>query len=422
MKITVFQSDKGDCLLVESQDERMLVDGGMGVSYSDHVAPFMGRLREAGKVLDVVYVSHIDDDHIGGVLRMMDDAMAWRVHEFQKANDNPHHKQPDAPQPPEINAIWHNAFHELVEDNEGEIESLLAASATILSASLDEALVGQGLRMADLQTSKRQAIQLSKRISDGQLGIPLNPQFEGKLMMVRDRKPIFRLGAADVSVIGPFSEELDTLRGEWNEWLKENKKTIRELNEKAIADQKKIGTSELERLVLPMAKQAQIFGNIKKVTAPNLASLMLFVKEGQKTLLLTGDGHANHVVAGLEHIRALDGQGKIHVDVLKVPHHGSEHNMTKEFARDVTADHYVFCGNGFSTNPEISVVELLFKERMKKAGEFKFSFNSRSTVIQKEDNQKHMKALETKVKDLQQNSSGRLATFFSEQSSFEIDL
>ncbi len=39
MKLRVFQSDKGDCLLITSSDgKNVLVDGGMASSYNEHVA------------------------------------------------------------------------------------------------------------------------------------------------------------------------------------------------------------------------------------------------------------------------------------------------------------------------------------------------------------------------------------------------
>lgn len=43
MKLTVFQSDKGDCLLVTGNGGKwMLVDGGMRSSYAQHVAAAFG--------------------------------------------------------------------------------------------------------------------------------------------------------------------------------------------------------------------------------------------------------------------------------------------------------------------------------------------------------------------------------------------
>ena len=103
MKLTVFQSDKGDCLLLTGADGRMvLVDGGMRASYSMHVAPALGKLRDAGQIVDAVYVSHIDQDHISGVLQMMDDEVEWRIHDFQKTAGNTTHKPPAAPRPPQV--------------------------------------------------------------------------------------------------------------------------------------------------------------------------------------------------------------------------------------------------------------------------------------------------------------------------------
>ena len=53
MKLTVFQSDKGDCLLITSQDgKHILADGGMRASYKAHVARVLIKLHEDGGSLD----------------------------------------------------------------------------------------------------------------------------------------------------------------------------------------------------------------------------------------------------------------------------------------------------------------------------------------------------------------------------------
>ena len=76
----------------------------------------------------------------------------------------------------------------------------------------------------------------------------------------------------------------------------------------------------------------------KSVTVPNIASLTFPVTEGDKTLLPTGDAHYDHLIAGLERAGLLDDEGRIHLSVLKVQRHGSEHNMDAHFAEHVTAD------------------------------------------------------------------------------------
>ena len=53
----------------------------------------------------------------------------------------------------------------------------------------------------------------------------------------------------------------------------------------------------------------------------------------------------------------------MHVDVLKVPHHGSSNNLDDDFFERIIADHYVFSGDGEHGNPERETLEMLFKAR-----------------------------------------------------------
>ena len=49
----------------------------------------------------------------------------------------------------------------------------------------------------------------------------------------------------------------------------------------------------------------------------------------------------------------------MHVDVLKVPHHGSANNLDDDFFERITANHYVFSGDGEHGNPERESLEML---------------------------------------------------------------
>ena len=82
-----------------------------------------------------------------------------------------------------------------------------------------------------------------------------------------------------------------------------------------------------------------------------------------KRLLLTGDARGDKMLKGLELVGLLKKGGKMHVDVLKVPHHGSDNNMETIFFERVTADHYVFSGNGEHGNPERETLEMLLEAR-----------------------------------------------------------
>ncbi len=428
MKLEVFQSDKGDCLLLESPaGTRILADGGMYSSFSTHVAPALGTLHGQGETLDVVYVSHIDQDHISGILQLTDDLLSWRVFEFQKQSGHPNPREPKVPRPPEIGEVWHNAFHEQIRENSGAIGDMLAAQASFLSGLSTDVHNDFARYLDDLATSKREAIILSRRIGARQLKIPLNRPSNGNLMMVRDAKA-FRRGDLRISILGPFESDLKKLRKDWNDWLRNNQDALRRIRREARENVTRLRHARAENeLVLTMAAEAHrleslilagggVLGDRRSVTTPNLASLMLLVERGGKQILLTGDGHGDDILKGLKHHKKLDGRGGIHVDVLKVQHHGSEHNMDLEFAQKVTADHYIFCGNGAHHNPDLGIVEAIIDSRIgpsakrtknKKANNrpLKLWFNSSSKIAgNKKNDRKHMSQLETLVSKREKQS------------------
>ena len=418
MRLTMFRSGKGDCLLLEGNTSgRVLVDAGTPDAYRDFVAAPLARLRQENKALDLVYVSHIDEDHIGGVLEMLDDEMAWRVHEHQIApggGNNPSHRVPTVPRPPQIKKIWHNAFHEQLDVDPGDIGDTLAAMATVLAGSDHGDLLEAASAQADLATSVMQAIQVSRRIGAKQLNIPLNPDSDKKLMMRRANQTPIRVGSMRFTVLGPTGANLLRLRRDWKTWLDEHADTLQDIRGQADEDEGLLGNSDLSGFRARLALQARQFGNPGSVTPPNLASLMLLAKEGSQAILLTGDARGDQIVDGLRAVGALPATGgRLHVNVLKVQHHGAENNIDPEFCDTVTADHYVFCGNGENKNPNVDVVELIARHRFDDGGteKFKFWFNS-SAAVSVRGLGAHMTAVERKVDALQSEGHGRLKSRF----------
>ncbi len=80
-------------------------------------------------------------------------------------------------------------------------------------------------------------------------------------------------------------------------------------------------------------------------------------------MLLTGDARGDKIIENLEEHGLMDDEGKIHVDLLKMPHHGSDRNVEDDFFKRVTADHYVVSGDGRHHNPELETYRMLFKAR-----------------------------------------------------------
>jgi beta-lactamase superfamily II metal-dependent hydrolase len=51
----------------------------------------------------------------------------------------------------------------------------------------------------------------------------------------------------------------------------------------------------------------------------------------------------------------------MHVDVLKVPHHGSDRNVTKTFFKTLTSDIYIISADGKYRNPDFSTLKWIIE-------------------------------------------------------------
>lgn len=429
MKITIFQSDKGDCLLFTGSDGKyILVDGGMRDSYEKHVAPTIHQIHTDNKKLDLICVSHIDQDHISGILEVLDNMVDWRIHEYKIDRGDTDHREPNSFQPPEVLSIWHNAFHEQIGQNVGEIEDMLAAFSRGLSGSD----IPEDLTNSELIYSKKEAIQLSRRLNARQLNIPLNDQFGGKLVYLKTEQPKVNIGSMSIQIIGPSDKSLKKLKQEWNKWLEDNERVIEEIREQARFDEERM-SGDLAQFFHPILIQAKILGQRKEVTAPNLASIIFVVEEAGKRVIMTGDSHCKDILEGLKATGYMSGGSGLHVDVLKIQHHGSENNIDKDFCKKVTANHYIFCGNGAHENPDLDALEVLINSRIGSSQDrspnpqcsrdFTLWFNSSSQET-KDNYQEHMRKVEQLVQNLTQQSNGQMSYKFigTGKHKFELNL
>ena len=441
MKITAFHAADGDCILVTSSASprrRILVDGGRKASYEGNTRGFLGQLQAANEKLDVVCVSHIDDDHISGILRLVDDEVEWRAFEFRQATvggGNP----PAMARPPEIGEVWHNGLFRLVGDVVGtEPEIVLSNVATLLAGSPREEVRDRASELDDLATGELSSMELSRRLSTEQLGIALNPRTAGALVKRSVSGPFapgeqVTLGALQISLLGPSDDDIEKLRQKWEEFIRDSEDALKELHEDLLDDERRLGTLSPHIVANPLLDQALGQG-LNKVTEANLASIMLLVEEGGASVLMTGDGVSTEILEGLARHNKLDANGRIHVDVLKVQHHGALANVETKFVKQVTADNYIFCGNGNHKNPEVEVVQAFANARLTGIDgdppigpptPFKFWFTSSPETpdtTETKSRQKHMKKVSDAVAALRQGNEARMQATFIKDGHFELEV
>ena len=448
MRIRVFRSGKGDCLLLTSvTGENILVDGGVPDAYDEHWADAAGRMRDRGEGIDLLCISHIDRDHIGGVLRMLNKEMEWRVfdhHMAQPPNERPAQlKKPKGKRPADVRSIWHNAFLEKVRENHVrsgvgtsgfDMSEIMFRNAALLAGGSDEVLpdangepvrdrAGKPVRLQDLAEQSQllaqsvgDAIEVSRRIGAKQLGIALNPEFGGNFVL-RKRNSMIVAGM-DVHVLGPTRDELNELTDTWNAWLKKNASYLKKLQKKHDRDEDKLRASSPEDILQAARESALAFAGNQTVTPPNLASIVMLVKDRNRSILLTGDADDKSIIDGLSAAKLLDQHGRMAVDVFKVPHHGAHNSYSHALARTVRARHYLFCGDGSHSNPELDVirdyVRVLFQGRdghgpaLASNQKVKFWFNC-SAKLADSAKRKHWTKVEKQLKGFRNQFGSRFS-------------
>jgi hypothetical protein len=225
---------------------------------------------------------------------------------------------------------------------------------------------------ANLATSVPQALELVERLSDKQLDKKINERFDEELI-TSAVDPVV-LDDLTVTFIGPTPETLAGLKQAWLDEFKKKQDVIDNLRERMADDVTDLATGSVD-LAAVRAARADLavelglsegeLGDRRRITAPNLASLMFVAEECDHKAIFTGDGAGQDIIAGLQerNFLAPGVDSAIHVSVLKLQHHGAEFNVDSDFLRRVTADHYLISGNGNHENPDARVLEAIADSR-----------------------------------------------------------
>ena len=390
LKLHIVQAAKGDCLILEygaaGEPHYMLVDGGPSGIYPSHLRAELARIAGAGGRLDRVLLSHIDDDHAHGLVDFLNDLVA----EKEKGGDLLI----------QVGELWHNTFSQIAgATNVAALRTLLArqqlldapepdtptgdappapaASRGILTPipaeraardvepqghSIEEIALPDGTlaqeysrsstaqpsgpaqpggpaqlglaeqALLDLQRallldpadrSFTQGDDLTRRAA--RLSIRINPQFsaapDGKICADYLPAPVETDGLT-LTIAGPSQTNLDQLKQRWEAWL--------------------------------AARAVGAFDT----SYTNLSSIMFLAESGGKSILFTGDGRGDALLAALRRNGRLAG-GTLHVDVLKMPHHGSSRNVPPELFTTITADRYVISADGENGNPDQDTLQAI---------------------------------------------------------------
>src|SRR5262249_55267727 len=104
-----------------------------------------------------------------------------------------------------------------------------------------------------------------------------------------------------------------------------------------------------------VTRLAGLFSDKLDVSVTNLSSISMLVEIRDRRILLTGDARGDDVVDGWK-AAGRDPNKPFPINILKMPHHGSDRNLTEGFLKLFPADHYVISADGKYGNPNLKTL------------------------------------------------------------------
>jgi len=325
VKFEALRAKYGDCLMLhfgpDGDRQLVLIDGGPSGVWKDALKPRLDQLREergldANAALEIalMMVSHLDADHITGILELM----------------RPLAENPNDPAAYNVKKAWVNTFDDLTGEKPAGASFGAADIAALPASPLGAALAQtkSGIELA----SVGQGRELRNMINA--LFLQNNQPFNG-LVTIDSAKNPAAIKGLKLTVVGPSQKNIDALQADW---AKNVKPKLKEAKHAEVADY-------VDRSVY------------------NLSSIVVLAEIDGKRILLTGDGRGDHALAGLKEKGFLDANGKMEVDILKLPHHGSERDVKIDYFQSIRAKHYVISANGKFSNPDLPTLKMISDAR-----------------------------------------------------------
>jgi beta-lactamase superfamily II metal-dependent hydrolase len=306
-EIDMLPAGNGDCLVVIYGDAKapnvVVIDGGVKGT-GEALKGRLEALRKAQHleelVIELLVVTHIDNDHIVGVLELLDDDEA-KI---------------------EIKDLWFNGTRQLLKiplpdddslgGNDSDGDECVDTPSDMLGPSEGE--------------------DLSNLILKSKL--PWNRVARRRPIASKDKGALFDTvldGGLTVTVLGPPRSRLQELRKAWEDKLGE------------VTDDM-LGKNDTW-------PPTWLDGEGKDPSHTNPSSIALLIEykiDDKKTIsvLLAGDARADDLAGALHRVATARDQKRVSLSAFKVSHHASINNISKELMDAMSCSNYLISTNG----------------------------------------------------------------------------
>lgn len=346
--IEIFPASYGDCFLVScgfgEQKTNILIDGGF-YSCFKHVEKKLKQLRQENQTLRLIVVTHIDRDHITGIIKLL-------------IKNGKYHNPKLIP----IEEIWHNGFKHMnlrellnskFEKNENSILNLFGGIPKNETNEFEKVNAEDSLNLCG-EIYKNGYSKIWNSSVNGQ-AISIN-NFDSK-----------DIGNVKIILLSPTKSDLTNLdticieeleeKGGIHFPYKDDDKRLEKIWENIIASKKDVLPSTFKKVSnttesIEKLKQLKID---EDKSIPNKSSISFIIEFDKKKVLFLGDCTPSNIISKLEKLK--NNGYNLFFDTIKISHHGSNKNTNQKLLDLIDSENFIFSTNGMRFNhPDIETL------------------------------------------------------------------
>lgn len=358
--IKMFKAENGDSFLLKFDNgQNILIDMGTHITYKSEIKDELLKLNNVNHKIDLLVVSHIDNDHIGGVIEFIKDN---KKHQIIKVDE-----------------VWHNSYRHL-NFTKKKIVKINQKYKTILK-NIKSQYTPQIMNEGTSNVTFEQGSSLSSLLY--KYNYSWNKSFSNRAIFT-DNIISKKIGDIKMILLSPNQRKLDRLSSQWLSDLEDELYGFELSDEDLFNDAFEFYMSNkfLQDILvndcsssidINFKKLAEYKGKDNSVT--NGSSLAFIIEYKEKKLLFLGDAHEDIILEKLNLLKNDDYELKF--DLLKVSHHGSKNNISKEILDLVNVDKFIFSTNGkYHNHPDLECLAKIILSNPNRHKELIFNYKT----------------------------------------------
>ncbi len=354
IKVKMYPAKNGDSFLIKHMDKdgsptAILIDGGYASTFRDYIQQDLIELNKQDIALDLVVATHIDADHICGLLELFE------------ING---HSQSPAIIP--IKHVFHNSLKS-ISDSRPLVKEIPDAELKLLSSLCRKGFPVHDRASSDpIEISARQGSSLAVLLLEGEycwnFGDGTTPVYSklGALQLKDNLK---------VNVLGPDTKRLKKLKHLWMSEVRRTGYASQVGNSALFYDAFEYlcarNNNELRKNVTATMLSSSAVNNrgLENVYSPdisvtNCSSISLVIEIGTSRLLFLGDSGAEDIETMIE--KEYSASKPVIFDAIKISHHGSLGNTSPNLLKLIDSPYFFISSDGNRhKHPDLEVLQAI---------------------------------------------------------------